>query len=126
MFVDISKIYWFSSSQFHSFLGSSGGGYGGSEGGLSPLAALIAPLAALALLGAASLISLNPTLLQLAVIQGKRKRRRRRRRWADNEDNNDYQVLNCTLRLMCFLHPNTYSVIYYYQQYHYRFVGCRR
>ena len=73
-------------------LGSSGGGYGGSDGGLSPLAALIAPLAALALLGAASLISLNPTLLQLAVIQGKRKRRRRRRRWADNEEDNEYQV----------------------------------
>ena len=53
------------------FEGSSGGGYG-DEGGLSPLAALIAPLAALALLGAASLISLNPTLLQLAVINGKR------------------------------------------------------
>jgi len=69
--------------------GTSGGGYGGGDGGLSPLAALIAPLAALALLGAASLISLNPTLLQLAVINGKRKRRRRR--WADNEENDEYQ-----------------------------------
>ena len=78
------------SSNF-TFLGSSGGGYGSDDGGgLSPLAALIAPLAALALLGAASLVSLNPTLLQLAVIQGKRKRRRRR--WADNEENIDYQV----------------------------------
>ena len=56
------------------------------------MAALIAPLAALALLGAASLISLNPTLLQLAVINGKRKKRRRRRRWAENQANDDYQV----------------------------------
>ena len=62
---------------------------------MSPLAALIAPLAALALLGAASLISLNPTLLQIAVIQGKRRRRRRRRRWADHEEDDDnYQVTN--------------------------------
>ena len=61
------------------------------------MAALIAPLAALALLGAASLISLNPTLLQLAVINGKRKKRRRRRRWAENEENDDYQVTFCTL-----------------------------
>ena len=73
---------------FFYFSGSSGGGYGGSGGGigaLTPLAALIAPLAALALLGAASLVSLNPTLLQIAVIQGKR-RKRRRKRWADNEE----------------------------------------
>jgi len=69
--------------------GSSGGGGGG---GLSPLAALIAPLAALALLGAASLISLSPTLLQIAVIQGKRRRRRRRKRWADHEEEgHEYQ-----------------------------------
>jgi hypothetical protein len=72
-------------------LGSSGGGGGGGVGGLSPLAALIAPLAALALLGAASLVSLNPTLLQIAVIQGKR---RRRKRWADNEEENEYQVID--------------------------------
>lgn len=52
---------------------------------------MIAPLAALALLGAASLVSLNPTLLQLAVIQGKRRRRRRRKRWADNEEEDEYQ-----------------------------------
>ena len=83
----------------HSYLlGSSGGGYGSDDGGgLSPLAALIAPLAALALLGAASLVSLNPTLLQLAVINGKRKRRRRR--WADNEENVDYQVNQFYLNL---------------------------
>ena len=63
-------------------------------GGLSPLAALIAPLAALALLGAASLVSLNPTLLQIAVIQGKRRRRRRRKRWADNGEEYEYQVID--------------------------------
>ena len=58
-------------------------------GTLSPLATLVAPLAALALLGAASLISLNPTLLQIAVVSG---RRRRRKRWADNEDSPEYMV----------------------------------
>ena len=46
---------------------------------LNPLAALIAPLAALALLGAASFVSANPTLLTLAVLNnGKRKKRKRR------------------------------------------------
>lgn len=62
---------------------------GGSVGTLSPLATLVAPLAALALLGAASLISLNPTLLQIAVVSG---RRRRRKRWTDNEDDPGYMV----------------------------------
>ena len=41
---------------------------------IAPLAALIAPLAALALLGSATLVAINPTLVQLAVI-GRRKKR---------------------------------------------------
>ena len=60
-------------------------GYGGGGGGtgvgllaagtvIAPLAALIAPLAALALLGSATLVAINPTLVQLAVI-GRRKKR---------------------------------------------------
>ena len=65
---------------------------------MSPLAALIAPLAALALLGAASLISLNPTLLQIAVIQGKRRRRRRRKRWADHKEDDEVIVPNVSAR----------------------------
>jgi len=40
---------------------------------IAPLAALIAPLAALALLGSATLVAINPTLVQLAVI-GRKKR----------------------------------------------------
>ena len=59
-------------------------GYGGVGGGtgvgllaagtvIAPLAALIAPLAALALLGSATLVAINPTLVQLAVI-GRKKR----------------------------------------------------
>ena len=59
-------------------------GYGGGGGGtgvgllaagtvIAPLAALIAPLAALALLGSATLVAINPTLVQLAVI-GRKKR----------------------------------------------------
>ena len=47
---------------------------------LNPLASLIAPLAALVLLGAASLLSSNPVLLQLAVLNGNTGRKRRRRR----------------------------------------------
>lgn len=70
----------------------SSGGDGGGIGALSPLAALIAPLAALALLGAASLVSLNPALLQIAVISGRK--RRRRKRWADNESDYEYQQNN--------------------------------
>ena len=51
-------------------------GYGGSSGGgINPLAALIAPLAGLALLGAAAAVSINPVLVQLAVINGGRKKR---------------------------------------------------
>ena len=60
-------------------------GYGGGGGGtgvgllaagtvIAPLAALIAPLAALALLGSATLVAINPTLVQLAVVQGRKKR----------------------------------------------------
>ena len=43
--------------------------------GINPLAALIAPLAGLALLGAAAAVSINPVLVQLAVINGGRKKR---------------------------------------------------
>ena len=46
---------------------------------LNPLAALIAPLAALILLGAASALSGNPLLLQLAVVNGNNGRKRRKR-----------------------------------------------
>lgn len=53
-------------------------GYGGdSGGGINPLAAFIAPLAGLALLGAAAAVSINPVLVQLAVVNGGKKRRRR-------------------------------------------------
>lgn len=53
-------------------------GYGGDSGGggINPLAALIAPLAGLALLGAAAAVSINPVLVQLAVINGGRRKRR--------------------------------------------------
>ena len=55
-------------------------GYGGGDdsggGGINPLAAFIAPLAGLALLGAAAAVSINPVLVQLAVINdGGRKKR---------------------------------------------------
>lgn len=50
----------------------------GVDGGLNPLAALIAPLAAIALLGAAALVSANPVLLQLAVVNNNGKRRKKR------------------------------------------------
>ncbi len=39
---------------------------------INPLAALIAPLAGLALLGAASAVAVNPVLLKLVTIRGKR------------------------------------------------------
>jgi len=52
-------------------------GYGGGDdGGINPLAALIAPLAGLALLGAAAAVSINPVLVQLAVINGGRRKKR--------------------------------------------------
>merc|ERR1711983_503246 len=53
-------------------------GYGADEtGGINPLAAFIAPLAGLALLGAAAAVSINPVLVQLAVINdGKRRKKR--------------------------------------------------
>jgi len=50
-------------------------GYGDSGGGINPLAAFIAPLAGLALLGAAAAVSINPVLVQLAVVNGGRKKR---------------------------------------------------
>lgn len=54
-------------------------GYGGDTGGgINPLAAFIAPLAGLALLGAAAAVSINPVLVQLAVVNGGGKKRRRR------------------------------------------------
>jgi hypothetical protein len=53
--------------------GYSGGG-GGGLGGINPLAALIAPLAALALLGAAAAVAINPILVQLAVVSGRKRR----------------------------------------------------
>ena len=51
-------------------------GYGGSANVINPLATLIAPLAALALLGAATAVALNPVLLQIAVVTGKKRRKR--------------------------------------------------
>ena len=57
--------------------GSSGAGLLAAGTVIAPLAALIAPLAALALLGTATFMAVNPTLIQIAVI-GRRRRRRRR------------------------------------------------
>jgi len=52
-------------------------GYGGdSGGGINPLAAFIAPLAGLALLGAAAAVSINPVLIQLAVVNGGKRKKR--------------------------------------------------
>jgi len=52
-------------------------GYGGdSGGGINPLAAFIAPLAGLALLGAAAAVSINPVLVQLAVVGGGKRKKR--------------------------------------------------
>ena len=56
------------------YSGSSGGSSGGVLGGINPLAALIAPLAALALLGAAAAVAINPILVQLAVVSGRKRR----------------------------------------------------
>ena len=55
-------------------------GYGGDDGGaINPLAAFLAPLAGLALLGAAAAVSINPVLVQLAVINGGKRKRRHAR-----------------------------------------------
>ena len=58
---------------FSGYSGGGGGG-GGALGGINPLAALIAPLAALALLGAAAAVAINPILVQLAVVSGRKRR----------------------------------------------------
>ena len=49
---------------------------GDSGSAINPLAAFLAPLAGLALLGAAAAVSINPVLVQLAVINGGRRKRR--------------------------------------------------
>jgi len=63
-----------------------GYGGGGVSSAINPLAAVIAPLAALALLGAATAVALNPVLVSLAVITGKKKRKRRSVITADQDD----------------------------------------
>jgi len=52
-------------------------GIAAEAAGINPLAALIAPLAGLALLGAAAAVSINPVLVQLAVVSSGRRRKKR-------------------------------------------------
>ncbi len=78
------SLVWCQSQIFFFSLGYGGGG---DSGGINPLAALIAPLAGLALLGAAAAVSVNPVLVQLAVINnGRRRRSPRSARLATSED----------------------------------------
>ena len=91
-------------------------GYGDSGGGINPLAAFIAPLAGLALLGAAAAVSINPVLVQLAVVNGGRRKKRSNSNFDHQKKVTEIQLLeNFLARETDFSHQTENMVAQYLQ-----------